>query len=713
VHYVRCMVFKQGLFDNRVLDFSDRLTIVFGKNSSGKSLLVRGLVDALWGKFSNKKLLGEDARKNLHMDVLFSLSQNGYYRINTLGEIDYKIFYIHGNDEYVVYSEPPLHAAEGAGLCGFISTIQSRTLQQFLTKIDYDTFVHSSFIPSSADMTRDAHIDYSVLKRIIMDDHTGFYNHYTNLRKSFQDGGTMDSSTAILKYEDQRRELGKKILLIDISGSRHEKLNREKNNIQEEIDELNGSLSSLNSQKEILSKIIQNLTKVEELKNEFENIKEEIQREQQKIKSITDIKNEIDALFPQFINIDINDNTNLDKLQEVFNDIRSLNERIDDYYFIKKRRLKRFLKISTAIIAGALSSAAFIIAKNDFAFQTDLSVWTGILISAAASVAAYSLYILVSSRTRILKQLEEEKKQFKGKIRLLMEESRVEFEDYKLTEIYELLLQYFEDYINYTERKKDIDRIQSSLKEDEYMAKIQRKLDTLKSEEEQIKSEIHSSIGTLNIVGDMEHETTRIEELMQNIDMEMALIREKIETKEQILHKIDEEFIQASSNSDQMNALIEEKNALEKIMKKWKINQNSLQFITRILTRAVERNEEKQLKKLIDAALDKFNHLTGNQYITRIDDGVLMQMITGAPPSEELPQPLVHALMISIKISLSEFITDGSAGVPLLIDEPFQFMDDERSSRFRDLVSYVSNKRQVIIFTHHSDKRNWGNFIEL
>ena len=81
--------------------------------------------------------------------------------------------------------------------------------------------------------------------------------------------------------------------------------------------------------------------------------------------------------------------------------------------------------------------------------------------------------------------------------------------------------------------------------------------------------------------------------------------------------------------------------------------------------------------------------------------------------TEDLTPPVIHALLISLKFTLSDFIINGETSIPLLIDEPFQFMDDERCNRFRDLVSYISNKRQVIIFTHHSDKRNWGNFIEL
>ena len=159
--------------------------------------------------------------------------------------------------------------------------------------------------------------------------------------------------------------------------------------------------------------------------------------------------------------------------------------------------------------------------------------------------------------------------------------------------------------------RKTSRRIKSSLKEEEYMITIQKKLDALKKEEEIIKDEIHTSIDTLNIVDDIENETSKIEDLIQNIDMEAAIIKEKIETKEHILQQIDSEFVQASGNDGAMSAIIEEKNNLDRMMKKWKVNQNSLQFILRTLAGAVERSEEKQLRMLLDGTLDKFNHLTG------------------------------------------------------------------------------------------------------
>ncbi|HNW27316.1 MAG TPA: AAA family ATPase [Spirochaetota bacterium] len=715
MQYIKCMVYRHGLFDNRVIDFSDRLTIVYGKNGSGKSLLARSMVDVLWGKFSERKLLGDEVWNSLYLDLFFSLSDSGYYRICNTSDKNYRIQYIQNNAEKVIYSESKSEGQDNRVQNHFYKDFEGRMLRDFLGRFDIVSFINSSFVPASSDIARDSFLDLPVLKRIILDENTGFYNQYLNMQRIFDTGMADDGGLPpeVARFEDKKRDLEKKIQIMDIRDSRHDKLRREKNTIQCEVDELNSSLNSLNSQKEILNKIIENLHKVEQLKEEFEDIKDEIQSEQQKIKSMADMKTELDAMFPQFSEIDITDSTNLDRLQEVFNDIRNLNEKIDNFYFRRELKARRLKRAAIAVSAGALAALATVLIKNGFHFFKDLYLLLGIIGLACMAYAAIGVGLMLIRRDRDLQKLEEEKKRFKERIMALMEKSKVVLEDYKLTEIYELLLQYFEDYVNYTERKKDLAMIKSSLKEEEYMVRIQKKLDELKKEEEIIKDEIHTSIDTLNIVDDIENETSKIEELIRNIGTEAGLIKEKIETKERILQQIDNEFLQASGNSGAMNALIEERNSADRILKKWKVNRNSMYFITRMMTRAVERSEEKQLRKLLDGTLEKFNHLTGNQYITKIDDAAVLQMITENRMSDEMTPPVVHALLLSLKFTLSDFIINGSTTIPLLIDEPFQFMDDERCNRFRDLVSYVSNKRQVIIFTHQSDKRNWGNFVEL
>ena len=308
MQFLKCIVYKHGLFDNRVLDFSDRLTIVYGKNGSGKSLLARSMVDAVWGKFTGRTLLGDDVWNSLYMDLLFSISDNGWYRICNTSDSSYRVLFVQNNREKLLYSETTMDATGGAVRNDIGASAEGRMFLEFIDRVDSNTFMHSSFIPSSTDLGGDSIIDYTALKRILLNDRSNFYSTLMALNMVFRGDLALGVlPPEVVRYEDKKRDFEKKIQIVDISDSRHDKLTREKNSIQREVDELNNSLVSLNSQKEILARIIENLNKVEELKGEFDAIKDEIQDEQQKIKSISDMKTELDTLFPQFSDIDITD----------------------------------------------------------------------------------------------------------------------------------------------------------------------------------------------------------------------------------------------------------------------------------------------------------------------------------------------------------------------------------------------------------------------
>ena len=93
MQFIKCVVYKHGLFDNRVIDFSERLTIVYGKNGSGKSLLARSMMDALWGRFSEQKLLSDEIWNTLYLDLFVTLADSGYYRICNTSDKSYRVQY--------------------------------------------------------------------------------------------------------------------------------------------------------------------------------------------------------------------------------------------------------------------------------------------------------------------------------------------------------------------------------------------------------------------------------------------------------------------------------------------------------------------------------------------------------------------------------------------------------------------------------------------
>ena len=119
----------------------------------------------------------------------------------------------------------------------------------------------------------------------------------------------------------------------------------------------------------------------------------------------------------------------------------------------------------------------------------------------------------------------------------------------------------------------------------------------------------------------------------------------------------------------------------------------------------IQIREEEQLKKLIDATFEKFNYLTNNQFIAKMDKKTLRDIIDNNKMSGKYNTTIIHPLILSLKIVLSDFLINSGFSLPLIIDDPFILMDTDRTKRFKEMIMKISKKRQVIIFTHLKDIR--------
>jgi len=131
-----------------------------------------------------------------------------------------------------------------------------------------------------------------------------------------------------------------------------------------------------------------------------------------------------------------------------------------------------------------------------------------------------------------------------------------------------------------------------------------------------------------------------------------------------------------------------------------------------LLEETVARREERQREKLIKSALGRFHALTENQYITEIDEAQFRGLIAGSG-EYDLNPGLMHLILLSIKLALTDFLIDRKIPIPLIIDDPFLFMDDVRAGRFKSQLDDIARTRQVLIFTHTAAFKDWGTFIEL
>ena len=106
------------------------------------------------------------------------------------------------------------------------------------------------------------------------------------------------------------------------------------------------------------------------------------------------------------------------------------------------------------------------------------------------------------------------------------------------------------------------------------------------------------------------------------------------------------------------------------------------------------------------------NALSGNRFVGEIDESVIRSVVAGDSAPALNPAAL-HAVILSIKLALTDFFIDLGAPLPLIIDDPFLYMDDERARNMKAVLDDIARGRQIIIFTHSSAFKDWGNFIEL
>ncbi len=714
MQYNRCIVSKPGLLDNVVVDFDKSLTLVSGKNGSGKSLIARCLIEGIWRRFSGNGLLPDDLWNSLFIDVRFQLDEKSSYQFSNNSSRYLTIRSLDNSKDHIIYSDDVTENGKN-GRIDIEKLSNGNMLKSFISNVNINSFTSTSFIPSPTEMESVHNLDYRSIKDIILSDSTGFYKKYNDLKAwlSGTEGSRNILDKNIKDLENQLHEIDKKVQIFDMKNSRVSKLHNERNEVLNELKEMEGSLKRLNSRHEVLHRILENLGKASEFRENYERIRNEFEDEKRKRKTVTEIRKELDKLFPQFRNIRDIDNSSLDKLQEIYSEIRNLNEKIDKFFNKREVTRNRLKKVGLAINLSAFSVIFSILYHNGFSFKEDLFVLAGIFGFSLISSLLLLLHSIISSKSDKVVLFGNEKNDLEDKLKKVLNENNVDLEGYKLSELYEFLLQYFEEYIEFTEKSKDLITMEDSLKDNEHLKKIKNELNQLKKLDDETRSEINNCINSLEDNSDIELESRKIRELITLAETDIRKISREIELKKKILGQIDAEIGENPEDRSSIEILDGSREETTKRLSMIKSTEMSLHFIMEIMEEAVLHNEEKQLSRLVNLSYERFNFLTENKEIGNVDKKLIKRILVENTKPAEFNAQTVHLLYLSVKLALTDFLKDNNLSLPFIIDDPFLFMDDDRINRFRELITYISRQRQIIIFTHRRDKKDWGNFIEI
>ncbi len=708
VRIKRCTVSRPGLFDNTAIEFSDGVNIIYGRNGSGKSLLARAMMDALWADTAGEGLLKDAAWESLHLEMLFALDHEKVYKTVKTRTGDSSFFCIE-NDSAAPCSRSRKKGKKG----GTEDESPNETdLHCYFDKVDFTTFTQSSFMPSPSDIGPDSRLDFSVIKNIVLSDTSGFFDLYKKLddiRADSPRGSALGKKLSGL--EAKLKDITKEIKIFEIQNSKKDKLMAEKRNVQQEIDRMKVELSLLEDKKDTMEEIRKNLQKIERLNEELRSIKNEVDGEQEKIAAISRMKQEISDRFPEFSGIEPESGETLDRLQEIFIEIRNINEKIDSFHARKERQKKITRKAAVTIGTVYLTLLAALIYTGSVTIPESIRMigtGSGALFALCLALVGYPY---AAPGSKVLDALKENKRILGLKMKEYADQIQFHHGRDNLGELYEFLLQYFEDYIEYSDKNREIKELDRSLKDSAYLDKIQNKLKELKSQEETIKTIINSAAASLNINRLKNPDFTVLDELTDEIDSGIAGLNDSIAAKKNILVQIDSEILQHPDKTGHYKRLCEEKDEIQAVLNNLYARKNTLDYVIGLLSRTIEKSESRQLKKIVGLAHERFTLLTENQFVGQVDEESIRRFLTA--PVEGLNPSLMHFIMLSLKLSLTDFLAEAGLSAPLILDDPFLFMDDEKIDNLRELVLDASEKRQVIIFTHKKNAADWGNYREL
>lgn len=649
-----------GNLENKEIELSDNINLIYGKNEAGKSTLLKFITNSFYGTSRNKK--GRE----------FS----DYDRYKPWGKEDFsgKIKYeLDNKEQYEVYREfgkknPKIYNNNLEDISKNFSIDKNLGNQFFYeqTKVDEPTF-----LSTIASMQQEVKLEKN--------------SQNTLVQKMANIAGTGEDNVSYKKaieklYKKQLDEVGTYRSQGKPINVAQNKLNELKNKKQE-LDNFKDIKYDLEEKKfDIEEEIKKDEIKIEILKkvkkiNENEAI--EFEKLQYNISLIKKDEREILELIREKNSI-LKDNS----IESEDFLIKEYNEKIASLDKVKEERknsvkigIKKYV-ILTAIIL-LINIMSFILLKN----------------SSIKYIGIFAFLLIP-----ILYTLEKNKIKEQELIKKNKEELNKKIEENKKLAVFEKNKKILEE-INIINAKIEI--FEKDKREQlKIMEETKEKIESLKNiEKEKLKNsyrdridiyEVNKLINSENLENTIDNIENKINEGrldLHRIDLNKDNILPQLED----LAKIEEEITITEEEYDELikknNAMIVVKQALEQAYEKMK----------NTVTPKFTSNLSANIAKISNG---KYNNVSIND-----ENGLMVELSSGEYVSaERLSLGTIDQLYLSLRLSMNTEVSNEN--MPVILDEAFAYYDDERLENILKYLADNYSDKQIIILTCTNREEN-------
>ncbi|WP_297820296.1 AAA family ATPase [uncultured Lactobacillus sp.] len=227
------------------------------------------------------------------------------------------------------------------------------------------------------------------------------------------------------------------------------------------------------------------------------------------------------------------------------------------------------------------------------------------------------------------------------------------------------------------------------------------------ADQERLKLQIET---ILNNLGDDLSKIQALEKSDNSVDKKLAELDEKIANCQARITNVQEQLAEVrikQNNLADSNDVFNEKQNLASLQSQLK--DQILEYLSDLsvsnwIARSLDLASNERFPKMLSSAKEYFKLLTGGRYIDLKLDKKLVVIDSNHKKKEVqfLSRGTSEQLYFALKLSFVEQISD-EISLPILIDDAFVNFDQQRTDYIVQLIEKLSQKMQVLIFTHRKE----------